>query len=101
MSYSIIDPGNARRVEVAWTSSGAPADPDAVFLTIMQPGETSDEWTVYEYGVDSEITKDSTGVYHADITFPTTGWAYYRWWSTGPATSLEKGIEVRDRQTAG
>lgn len=104
MSWNIIDPGNKRKLTAAFTDAdlGGVLDPDAVFLTVMQPGETSDEATVYEYGVDSEIVKDDVGQYHADITFPTSGNAYYRWWSTGVGeASLEQMIEIRERATTG
>jgi hypothetical protein len=104
MSWNKIDPGNARKLTASFTDAelGGAVDPDAVFLTVMQPGETEDEATVYQYGVDGEIVKDDVGEYSAVISFPTSGQAFYRWWSTGDGqASQEQMIEVRARQTTG
>lgn len=104
MAWNKIDPGNARKLTASFTDAdlGGVVDPDAVFLVVMQPGESRAEATVYEYGVDSEIVKDDVGEYSAIIAFPTTGNAYYRWWSTGDGqASLEQMIEVRARVTTG
>lgn len=111
MSWNIIDPGNKRRLSASFTDAdlGGAMDPDALFLVVMQPGEARAEATAYEYGVDAEIVKDDVGEYHADIRFPTSGQAFYRWcddWNVDPdleqaTVSLEQMIEVRRRATAG
>lgn len=106
MSWNIIDPGNVRRLTASFTNgAGGAIDPDAVFLVVMQPGETAADATVYEYETDPEIVKDDVGEYHADISFPTGGRAYYRWCDDPDpllsTVSAEQMIEVRARATAG
>lgn len=48
-------------------SAGDPADPTTLVVTFYAPGETTG--TDYTFGVDSEVVKDSTGVY--TFTSPT------------------------------
>lgn len=98
MSWNKIDPGNVRKLTASFTDAdlGGAIDPDAVFLTITQPGDTAEEATTYEYGTDPEIVKDDVGEYHANIEFPTSGLAYYRWWSTGDGqASKPQLIEIK------
>lgn len=101
MSWNKIDPGNARKLTASFTDAelGGAIDPDAVFLVVQQPGESDEEATVYEYGVDSEIVKDQVGEYHADIKFPTSGRAFYRWCDNPDralsTVSLKQMIEIK------
>lgn len=104
MSWNVIDPGNVRRLKASFTDAalGGAIDPDAVLLVVMQPGQTKEEATTYTYGVDAQIVRDQLGEYHADIQFPVSGMAYYRWFSTGDGeASYEQVIEVRQRATTG
>lgn len=98
MSWSKIYPGNVRKLTASFTDAdlGGAIDPDAVYLTITQPGETAEQATTYQYGVDAEIVKDNVGEYHANIGFPASGMAYYRWWSTGDGqASTPQAIEIK------
>lgn len=68
-------------------NSDAAIDPTAVYCTVTDP---SGEETVYQYGVDSEVVKSSTGVYTMNVDVQSTGFWYYRWWSTGTAQAAAK-----------
>lgn len=55
-------------------------DPSALVFVIRAP---NGEETRYEYGTDVEVVKDSTGVYHVDVTLEQSGDWYVRWEATG------------------
>jgi hypothetical protein len=57
MSYKIY---NRINITVTFTLDGVAADPTAVAFKIETPAGIE---TMYEYGVDTEITKSSTGIY--------------------------------------
>ena len=62
-------------------ASGALMDPAAVFFKFKDP--TSGVVTIYTYGVDSQLVKDSTGKYHVDVNASSVGRWYYKFYSTG------------------
>lgn len=69
-------------------TSGAVADPTAVFISTFDPeGET----VTKEYGVDDEVTKSSTGVYQCVVDANKHGEWWYRWWSTGSGKAAAEG----------
>jgi len=85
------DQGDLVRVTGTWTdplNAGVPIDPTAVNLSVKSPNGTI---TTYVYGVDSEVVKDSAGVYHMDIDLNKRGRWYYLWWSTGVGQAAEQG----------
>lgn len=55
--------------------TGALADPTAVTVKVKVPAGTI---TTYTYGVDSNLTRISVGVYHFLLTLSTTGQYYIR-----------------------
>lgn len=74
--------------------AGALADPTTVqvewgYATSASARATS--VTTWTYGVDSQVVKDSTGVYHADITLVRAGRLRYRWQGTGTVTAAAEG----------
>lgn len=82
------------RLRATFTRLGALADPTAVTVTVKDPAGTK---TVYTYA-GSQIVKDSTGVYHYDLTVNQAGTWTYRWRSTGvaQAVGLPKTLIVRE-----
>lgn len=76
--------------------TGAYADPTTVKVVTRNPSNTE---TAYTYGVASEVTKTSTGIYV--FTFPQftsthAGAWYIRWNGTGAVTaSFEDTFTVR------
>lgn len=77
------------------TVAGVPTDPTTLSLTVTDPTGSA---TVYIYGTDAELVKDSVGNYHADLLPTLAGrWAYL-WGGTGAATFGEEGaFYVRTR----
>lgn len=67
---------------------GALTDPSGVLFKFQNPAGTE---TTYTYGVDGALVKDSTGIYHVDLSVTTKGVWAYRWESTGAAQSANEG----------
>jgi hypothetical protein len=71
------------------------ADPTAVVFRLYIPGNTV---VVYTYGVNAQLVRDSTGVYHVDYTtshYP--GDWVVRWEGTGACeAATEKAFRVWD-----
>jgi hypothetical protein len=65
----------------------AAIDPTKVYCTIREPDGTA---TTYEYGLDAEINKSSTGIYTMNVDADSAGVWYYRWWSTGNGKAAEE-----------
>ncbi len=63
-------------------------DPTSLVLTIKDPSGTK---TVYTYGTDAELVKDSVGMYHFDLTFDKSGIWRYRFVATGGVDQAEQG----------
>jgi len=57
-----------------------PIDPDVVRVQVKTPSGTVTEYT---YGVGSFVTKESVGVYYADVNANASGVWRYRYYSTG------------------
>lgn len=78
MSYHV---GDVVTIYGAWTNAGGTAtDAGTVYAHYRDPAGTA---TTYTYGSDAELVKDSTGVYHVDISAALAGTWYYRFYSTG------------------
>jgi hypothetical protein len=93
------DYGSLVRVSCTFTdpnstpTPNAPIDPDTVSLTVLKPDGTTK--TTYTYPAD--ITKDSVGNYHYDISIDQSGPWTYRWWSTGNGqASKEREFEITE-----
>jgi uncharacterized protein YfaS (alpha-2-macroglobulin family) len=77
--------GNVVRCSGAFTTAaGAAVDPSTVTFRARRPDGTV---TVYVYGTDAELVKDSTGNYHVDLAANAAGRWAYRWEGTGAAPS--------------
>ena len=86
MSYRV---GDLVRITGTWTNAaGTAVDPDAVVVSYKPPSGTT---TTLTYGVDAEVVKDSTGVYHVDIDADETGTWGYKFQSTGTGQAV--GLE--------
>ena len=83
-----FDVGDSRRFSVAFTDiNGTAADPSAITFKLVEPDGTE---TNYTYVTDAELVKDSTGVYHVDITFAQAGRHVIRFEGTGDVVSAEQ-----------
>jgi len=82
------DTGDLVRVTGTFTTAaGVALDPTALYLKYKNPAGTV---TTLTYGVDAAVVKDSTGVYHVDISATTAGVWMYRWYSTGTGQAAEE-----------
>ncbi len=81
-------------LEVTFLVGTTPTDPATLTLTVRAPDGTS---TDYVYLTDTEIVRDSAGVFHADIPAPLSGpWAW-RWEGTGTAAGVDEGVYYVER----
>lgn len=94
MAYDVGD-------RVRWTctytdSDGAAQDPTSVYFSIEDP---SGNVVTYQYGVDAEVIRDSTGVYHVDVDKDEAGTWTVRGYSTGTGkAAVEAFCRVRERE---
>ncbi len=89
---SEINPGDVVRVSTDpgfRDGDGALGDPDVVRLRWQ--AHSDDGETVWVYGTDAEITRDSIGLYHADIPVTVAGMHHFRWEGEGLIVAAEEG----------
>lgn len=89
------DIGNKIRLTVTFTdplNSDAAVDPTTVYCSVLSPAEVK---TDYEYGVDAEITKSSTGVYYIDLSLTADGYYYVRWWGKDASANPSVAEEIQ------
>lgn len=67
---------------------GADQDPSVVNFSFYHEDEAAP--TVYVYGTDNELVKDSVGHYHVNVDGNAVGWWYYRFYSTGTGQAAEE-----------
>lgn len=74
-------------------STGAVTDPTNVFFQYKTPtGSGTGIITTWQYGVDPEVAKLSTGTYTATINITRAGEWYYRWYSTGTGMAATENV---------
>lgn len=84
------------RVTATFTVDDAVTDPTTVTAVIRTPGGVN---TTYVFGVDAELVKDSTGVYHVDVAADQAGRWVYRFVGTGAAAAAgERTFLVPDSE---
>jgi hypothetical protein len=69
-------------------TANAVADPTAITFKFKTPAGAI---TTYTYGVDQQLVKDSTGVYHVDLTANAVGTWNYRFAGTGTVVAATEG----------
>lgn len=67
--------------------AGDAVDPSTVTLHVTPPSGVT---VAYTYAL-AEITKDTVGNYHKDVTITASGQWFYSWSSTGPGAAAEHG----------
>ena len=89
MTINSYDKGDMVRIDGAFTDENdAPVDPQAVLFSSRNPAGTSVTLT---YGVDADLVRDATGIYHVDINASLSGMWFYRWHSTGSGQAADEG----------
>jgi len=75
-------------------AAGALADPTTVTLKWGYASSATAQATsvtTWLYGTDSQVVKDGTGVYHADIPVTRAGIHRFRWVGTGAVAAASEG----------
>lgn len=88
---NIYDRGDGVRLIARFDDNASPVtpiDPTTVTLRIKQPN--SSVITSYVYGVDADMKKDETGVYHYDLLMDIVGVWWIRWEGSGPVPTVEE-----------
>ncbi len=85
--------GETARISIAITDpAGGAVDPAALRLRVRSPAAVA---TLYTYGVDALVIKDSVGVYRADIVLATGGVWAWRWEADTPSGVVEDQVTVK------
>lgn len=91
------DVGDVVNITVTITdSSDTAADPTTLTVKVKPPTTTA---TSYVYGMDSELTKTSTGIYVLAYTAAASGWHNVRAITTGDAGAEPGRFYVREDNT--
>ena len=89
MSDPLYLVGESARIHVRVADiSGAVIDPVSLVLRVKTAGGAV---TAYTYGMNAEVVRESTGIYHADIALPTAGQWSYRWEVAAPNAGVAEG----------
>lgn len=81
MTETLFDIGELVRVTSSFKNiAGNFIDPSVVTLKLKINTHTV---VVYVYGTNAEVIKDSTGVYHCDVSATEAGTYRYRWEGSG------------------
>jgi len=84
---NVYDQGDLIRLSAAFTVDGVAANPTIIRCKVRTPGGVV---TTSVYGTDAALVRDSTGVYHLDLSVTTSGTYTYRWEGTGAAQAAEE-----------
>jgi hypothetical protein len=88
MATNVYDIGDTVRMSAVFQASGADTDPTIITFTLNEPGAAE---TVYLYGTDVALVKDSVAHYHVDWPIAKTGLHWYEFTGTGAVASVEEG----------
>jgi hypothetical protein len=84
-----INPGDVRRVSGSFTNpAGMATDPTTISVRWRHHRGTETTWV---YGTDTQVVRDSAGVFHADIPITVSGLYYYKFEGTGAVQAAEEG----------
>jgi hypothetical protein len=84
-----INPGDVRRVSGSFTNpAGVATDPTTISVRWRHHRGTETTWV---YGTDTQVVRDSAGVFHADIPITVSGLYYYKFEGTGAVQAAEEG----------
>lgn len=80
--------GELARCEGEWKDEdGNYQDPTNVYFHLIDPSNNAN---TYQYGVDAEVVKVSTGQYYSDVPCDEVGVFLYRFYSTGANKSADE-----------
>lgn len=89
MSITLYDQGQQVRITALFEDAdGNDVDPASVTLRVLSPSAIL---STYTYGASpDEITRDSVGNYHFDVTANEQGDYFYEWSSTGEGAGVQE-----------
>src|SRR6266540_5929205 len=94
MAIEHLDIGDRKPLTATFTNAaGTATDPTTTTFKIQKPDGTV---TIYVYGVDTQLVRDSVGNFHVDYTFDTAGLWHYRFEGTGAVTATQDGTVIVD-----
>lgn len=76
--------------------NGVLVNPSIVKFAFRRPGDPAD--TVWVYGTDVQVVRDSTGIYHVDLPFDKSSEWVCRWSGSGSGFSRVKYFRVRVKE---
>ncbi len=86
-SYDLGDEVRCASDDPPFTNAaGTIIDPAAVFFKVKDPEGTV---TIYQYGVDAQLVKVSTGIYRVDVDANKPGTWRYKFYSTGSGKAAD------------
>lgn len=93
---NIYDIGDLVRIKATFENvDGVILDPTTITFKLKTPDDVT---TVYVYGTDAALVKESTGVYHVDWSCTQAGLHIYLYIGTGTVqTAEESHFQVRER----
>jgi hypothetical protein len=97
-TYQVGD--NPRCTFVLRDAAGELADPTALRTWFISPAGTQ---TTYVYGTDSQLVRESQGIYYMHVSLTAPGRWYYGVFSTGTGQAASPDYEMivaRTRRTA-
>lgn len=86
--------GQQIRITVRFAASDTLTDPTAIIFKFKKPNGTI---TTYTHGTDAQLVKDSTGIYHVDLTLDAEGEWAYRWEGTGALVAADQRTVAVDK----
>jgi hypothetical protein len=87
MTINLYTKGQKVRCVVSFTVDGTLTDPTTVTFKSMDPGGNV---SIFVYGTDNELVKDSTGIYYADVITDENGEWNFRFEGTGACEAVEE-----------
>jgi hypothetical protein len=87
MTINYYKLGQKVRCTVNFKVSSVLTDPTTVTCKVMDPGKNV---VTYVYGTDAALVKDSTGIYHVDVTTDEKKQWNFRFEGTGTCVAVEE-----------
>ena len=98
---SLYDLGEGVWIRSAFTNplTGAAMDPATVRVKVLAPSAATGSGVFKVYGTDTEVIKESTGIYAMLVTGSEAGLWQYRWEGENVAPAVQEGSFVVRRSS--
>ena len=100
MPFIIV--GSRARLTNLFTKDDVPYDPETILFSMWFTPSVAGQLvqqTSYQYGVDAQVVRKSTGLYYVEVLFQQTGTVKNTWRSTafGEEVNVEFSVDVKPR----